>query len=95
QKNAYQRGKNIVLKAEADAEAEKKATIGECKQDRANILQSARERAAEKTDEILKKGAEDAEYFIEEKKPAVEECADKVVEILLAKYIIDEQTVQD
>ena len=95
QKHAYQRGKDVVLKAEAEAEAQKRATVSECKVDRAKILQSTRERAAEKTQTILKRGAENADYFIEEKKSAVEECADKVVEILLSKYIIDEQTIQD
>ena len=90
-KRAYQRGKDIVLRAEAEAEAEKKSTVSECKQDRVKILQDARKQADERTNTILKRGAENAEYFIEEKKPAVEQCADKVVKILLGKYIANEQ----
>ena len=86
-KRAYQRGKEIVLKAEAKAEAEKKSTVSECKEDRAKILQHAREQADERTATILKRGAENAEYYVEEKQPAVEQCAGKVVEILLDKYI--------
>ena len=90
-KRAYQRGKEIVLKAEADAEAEKKATVSECKEDRAKILENARRQADERTSAILKRGAENAEYYIQEKQPVVEQCADKVVKVLLSKYIVDEE----
>ena len=91
QKQAYQRGKEIVLNAEAEAEAQKKATVAECKEDRARILQNARAKADEKTKAILKKGSEDAEYLIAEKAPVIEECADKVVAILLSKYFGEEE----
>ena len=94
-KRAYQRGKDIVLKAEAEADAQKKATVSECKEDRAKILQSAREQADEKTAAVLKRGAENAEYYIQEKQPAVDACADKVVEILLSKYIPAEEPDAD
>ena len=87
QKQAYQRGKEIVLNAEAEAEAQKKATVKECKEERANVLQEARRRAADRTRNILDKGAEDANHLADEKNSAVEDCADKIVEILLNKYI--------
>lgn len=89
QKQAYQRGKDIVLKAEAEAEAQKKSTVKECKEERISVLAEARKRAAERAQSILDKGAEDANFLADEKNSAVEDSADKVVEILLKKYIID------
>jgi len=87
QKEAYQRGKEIVLDAEAEADAQIKATVQECKEDRIRSLQNARRIANDRTQLILKKGAESAEALAEEKNSAVEECADKVVAVLLERYI--------
>ena len=81
QKQAYQRGKDIVLKAEAEAEAQKKSTVKECKEERLSVLAEARKRASERAQSILDKGAEDANFLADEKNSAVEDSADKVVEV--------------
>lgn len=94
-KRAYQRGKDLVLRAETEAESQKKVTVSECKKDRAKILQHAREQADERTAAFLQRGAENAEYYIQDKQPAVDACADKVVKILLGKYIETEDTDED
>ena len=91
QKDAYQRGKDIVLKAEADAEAKKKATERECKEERKTALANAHTAAQNRAQVIFKKGAQKATEMTEKKTPAVEEAASKVVAMLLDKYIEREQ----
>lgn len=94
QKQAYQHGKEIVLKAEAEAEAQKKSAVKECKEERAHILQEARKRAEERTQAILADGEKRAEEMAGEKNSAVEDCADRVVDILIQKYIPTESGLQ-
>lgn len=94
QKQAYQHGKEIVLKAEAEAEAQKKSAVKECKEERAHILQEARRRAEERTQAILADGGKRAEEMAGEKNSAVEDCADRVVDILIQKYIPTDSGLQ-
>jgi len=86
QKNAYQQGKDIVLNAENEVDKLKKATIFECKQNQKKALADAEGQAAIKREQILKKGAEDADKLIDDKNAAVEEKADEIVKLLLDKY---------
>lgn len=86
QKDAYQRGKEIVLKAEAEAEAQKKATVKECKADRQRELADARAAADDKAQSIIRRGAEEAEAFEEARNSSVEDFADRIVAMLFEKY---------
>ena len=83
---ANQKGKEIVAKAETDAQAQKRATWKECKDDRKKALELANEQARKKREDILKKGQAAADAIVEEKKQAANEQADALVEQLLAKY---------
>ncbi len=84
--DAYAEGKQIVLQAELDAQKQKKATLLECKDDQRNALAAAEKRANIKREEILKKGQKVADKLIEDKNSDIEEQADKLVEVLIAKY---------
>ena len=86
-RESYQQGKDIVLSAEAEADRQKKDTLESCKQDRRLALQRADEEAAKKREVILKKGEKAAGDLIAAKKDQIEEQADRLVEILLEKYI--------
>ena len=86
QKEAYQHGKEIVLNAEKEADAQKKSTVHECKEDRARAVENARKVAAERTREILADGAKAAAALADEKNSAIEDCADKIVAALCEKY---------
>ena len=83
---ANQKGKEIVAKAETDAQAQKRATLKESKDDRKKALDIANEQARKKREDILKKGQAAADAIVEEKKQAANEQADALVEQLLAKY---------
>lgn len=89
QKDAYARGKEIVLKAEAEAESHKKSTVKECKEERSDALKRARLLADERTREILAEGEKLAEELANEKAAAVDTCADKVANILFSKYVTE------
>ena len=92
QKDAYQRGKDIVLKAEADAEAKKKATERECKEERKAALANARNASLDRAQVIFKKGTQKAADLTAKKTPAAEDAANKVVAMLLDKYIAQEHS---
>lgn len=83
---ANQKGKEIVAKAETDAQAQKRATLKECKDDRKKALDLANEQARKKREDILKKGQAAADAIVEEKKQAANEQADALTQQLLAKY---------
>ncbi len=87
QKEAYQKGKEIVLNAETEAEAQKKSTVQECKADRAEALKQARRIAFERTQAILKSGQEAADTLADEKNSAIEDGADKIVAMLFDRYL--------
>ena len=89
QKEAYQKGKEIVLNAEAEAEAQKKSTVQECKADRAKALRDSHRLAAERTQVILKNGENEANAFADSKNSAIEDCANEIVAILFEKYITE------
>lgn len=86
QKEAYQKGKQLVLDAEAEADKQKRMTMQECKEQRKAAYAEARKTAEERTQAILNKGEEDADALIEQTKPAVLDAANKVVAALIAKY---------
>lgn len=86
QQEAFDKGKQIVLQAERDAQKQKKATLSECKDDQRKALAAAESRAEDKRNEILEKGQKAAEQLIEDKNSEISEQADRLVEILLAKY---------
>lgn len=86
QKEAYKQGKEIVLSAELEAERQKKLTFAECKADQRAALAAAEARARDNREVILKRGRESAETLIENNNSAIEECADKIVAMLLEKY---------
>ena len=85
-KNANAEGKQIVLQAEADAEQQKKLTVSSCKEDARKAVQKAEKQAADKRENILKRGQEEADRLIEDKHADIEAQSDKIVEMLLAKY---------
>jgi len=87
QKEAYKRGKELVLEAEAEAERQKKLTVSGCKAARQKALQEDRRIADERSQTFIKKGAESADAFVDDKNSAATDAADRVVEALLAKYI--------
>ncbi|MDE6060222.1 MAG: hypothetical protein K2G31_01965 [Clostridia bacterium] len=86
QKDAYQRGKEIVLEAEAEAERQKRQTVQACKVDRDNALNEARRKASEKSQAIIKEGEAQAQALVDEKKAVADAAAGKIVDMLLAKY---------
>ena len=86
QKDAYQRGKEIVLEAEAEAERQKKQTAQACKADRENALNEARRKANEKSQAIIKDGEAQAQALVDEKKAVADAAASRIVDMLLAKY---------
>lgn len=90
QQDAYAEGKQIILQAELDAQKQKKATLSECKDDQRAALASAEKRANVKREEILKKGQKAAQKLIEDKNSDIEEQADKLVEVLIAKYVCEQ-----
>ena len=51
---ANQKGKEIVAKAETDAQAQKRATLKECKDDRKKALELANEQARKKREAALR-----------------------------------------
>lgn len=87
QRQAYQRGKDMILQAEAEATAQKRTTVAECKEERKSALQKARDAADERTQNMLKKGESDAEYFVQEMQGSLDGFADTVVKAVLDKYI--------
>lgn len=91
QQDAYADGKQIILQAELDAQKQKKATLRECKDDQKNAIAAAQQRADVKRGEILKKGQIGADKLIEDKNSDIEEQANKLVEVLLAKYCGEKQ----
>lgn len=86
QKDAYQKGKDIVLQAEIDAENQKKETLKECKQDQKKAVAVAEKNAQDRRNAILKKGQKAAEELIENHNSTVEEISDRIVEMLVNKY---------
>ncbi len=89
QKDAYAKGRELVLNAEAEAERQKKITVLECKEDRKKAALEARRRADEKAQIVLKKGAENAIRLIDQKNSAVEDAANKVMGILFERYSLE------
>jgi len=89
EKDAYAKGRELVLNAEAEAERQKKITVLECKEDRKKAAAEARRRADEKAQLVLKKGAENALKLIDEKNSAVEDAANKVMNILFERYALE------
>lgn len=85
-RDANQKGKDIVAKAESDAGAQKRATLKECKEDRKTATDKATSNALLKREEILKKGKAAADDVVEQKKADVEKASDELVEELLGKY---------
>lgn len=86
QKEAYQQGKDIVLNAEIEAERQRKMTLSECKADQKSAVAQAEAKAKEEREVILKKGAKAAEKLIEDNNSLIEECANKVLAMLIDKY---------
>jgi len=86
QKEAYQKAKEIVLKAELDAEELKKKTIKECKASQKQAVAKAETDAQEKRDVILKKGKNEALILQEEKSKLANKKVDDIVKALLDKY---------
>lgn len=85
-KDANAEGKQIVLRAEADAEKQKKITVTECKDDQRKAVQRAEKQAEEKRAAILKKGQEAADRMVDDKHAEIEAQSDKIVEMIIAKY---------
>ena len=85
-KEAVERGKNIVLAAETEADRLRRDTVTECKQMRKQMLEEAEQRAKAQREAILKKGAELADELTDSRNSMVEEAADAVVRMLLEKY---------
>ena len=85
-RDANQKGKDIVAKAESDAGAQKCATLKECKEDRKTAIDKATSNALLKREEILKKGKAAADDVVEQKKADVEKASDELVKELLGKY---------
>lgn len=85
-RDANQKGKDIVAKAESDAGAQKRATLKECKEDRKTATDKATSNAFLKREEILKKGKAAADDVVEQKKADVEKASDELVKELLGKY---------
>lgn len=86
QKEAYQQGKDIVLAAEIEAEKQKKMTVAECKADQKSAVEQAEAKATKNREDILKKGRLSADKLVEEKQDSIEIAADKILDMLLAKY---------
>lgn len=87
QQEAYQEAKRIVLEAEIEAQKQKRLTFAECKDTQKGEIALAEQKALEKREEILKKGAKDAEKLAQSKQKDIDEQADKLVEVLLASYL--------
>lgn len=85
-RDANQKGKDIVAKAESDAGAQKRAMLKECKEDRKTATDKATSNALLKREEILKKGKAAADDVVEQKKADVEKASDELVKELLGKY---------
>lgn len=85
-RDANQKGKDIVAKAESDAGVQKRATLKECKEDRKTATDKATSNALLKREEILKKGKAAADDVVEQKKADVEKASDELVKELLGKY---------
>ena len=85
-RDANQKGKDIVAKAESDAGAQKRATLKECKEDRKTATDKATANALLKREEILKKGKAAADDVVEQKKADIEKASDELVKELLGKY---------
>ena len=85
-KDSYQKGKDIVLGAEAEADRQKKETVTSCKEDMKKALRDAQQLAGERRAAILKKGAEAAEELAEQKNSRIEEAAEQVLDAILKKY---------
>ena len=85
-KDANQKGKEIVAKAESDAHNQKRATLKECKEDRKLAVDKANTNALLKREDILKKGKVAADKVVEDKKADVEKASDELVHALLEKY---------
>lgn len=83
---AYDDGKKIVLDAEIKSEAQKKATVSECREDMKKALAEAQKKADIERSGILVEGEKQAEAFKNDKKKLVETVADDVVSALLKKY---------
>ena len=94
QKEAYQRGKELVLNAEAEAERQRKDTVRECKEDRKAALQRARVTSGDKAQAAFKKSVEQVANMTEDKSPEIEKAASKVVELLIEKYIVADEDAE-
>lgn len=86
QKDAYQKGKQIVLDAENAAEKQKKDMISECKQDIKNAQLKAEEEVQENRRKILLEGEKKAKQLIKDKNADMYEMSEKIVKKLLEKY---------
>lgn len=87
QKDAYQRGKELVLNAEVEAETQRKSTVRECKEERTAALDEARRNAERKSQAYIKKGADSAAAMEIDRRAEVEACANKVAAMFIAKYV--------
>lgn len=86
QKEAYQKAKEIVLKAEQEAEDLKKQTVKDCKESQKQAISKAEIDASKARDTILKKGKNDALILQEEKSKLANEKVEGIVQILIDKY---------
>ncbi len=86
QKEAYIQGKDIVLRAETEAERQKKATIAECKADLKEAQIKAEKKALERRTKILADGERDAAILVESKKAVIDAVSDKIVKMMIEKY---------
>ena len=85
-RDAHESAKNILLTAETEADRLRRDTQQKVKDMRRQSLADAEKLAADRRNAILKSGADSARELTENKTSAVEEAADKIVQMLLEKY---------
>ncbi len=85
-KAAEAQSKTIVLEAEIEAEAQKKATVFECRADIKKAVAEAEKKAAERRASIIAEGEKAAADFTKEKQSEVVSKSDEILELLIKKY---------
>ena len=85
-KDAFQKGKGIVLEAEARADRMKREAVEQCKADGKAAIAAAEEQARARRAAILAEGEEAAAALVASKKEQTEKAADEILAAFVGKY---------